>query len=330
MRSKINILLIIVISFLNFACYNNFKDKESAAKEYTSEQLDSLSFYGSHHYTKNYNFVVVSDSIRLLSQQPEEMLSDLQIDTFSVYKDDLIVVADKRIIPEDQIDSIWIQVAKDQNTFGWIHESEMLENVVPDDPISMFINVFSDTHLLIFLLFTVVVGAIFIAFKTNHKNVKMPYLNDIGSFYPILLCMTVAFSATFYATLQLFAPNMWEHFYFNPTLNPFSVPSPLNFFLASAWAIIIIGLATVDDMRRHLPIVESLLYMAILAVFCAINYVVFSISTLYYIGYPLLAVYIALSIWHFVKTCLKPYQCGNCGGLMHKKGRCPYCGTMNL
>lgn len=36
-------------------------------------------------------------------------------------------------------------------TQGWIRESEMLAGVSPDDPISQFIDFFSNTHLLVFL-----------------------------------------------------------------------------------------------------------------------------------------------------------------------------------
>lgn len=34
----------------------------------------------------------------------------------------------------------------------------------------------------------------------------------------------MAFSATVYETMQVFVPDTWEHFYFNPTLSPFKVP----------------------------------------------------------------------------------------------------------
>ena len=52
--------------------------------EVAGYNLDSVSemqnfnyeFYKTHHYAQNYNFVVRKDSIYLLKQQPEEMLSN--------------------------------------------------------------------------------------------------------------------------------------------------------------------------------------------------------------------------------------------------------------
>lgn len=328
MRNKLYILFILALCLFT-SCYNKPVSKERTIMEYTERQIDSLSFYGTLHYTNNYNFIVKADSLSLLSQQPEELLSDLVIDTFSVYRNDLIVVADFRIISEDAVDSVWVQVAKDQETFGWIHESELLENIVPDDPISQFIEIFSDIHLILFLTFAVFIGAVFVVVKIKHRNVKMPFFNDIDTFYPTMLCITVAFSSAFYATLQLMAPEMWKHFYFNPTLNPFSVPFPLNLFLVSAWLIVILGIATLDDIRRHLPIGEAILYSGVLAVFCALNYVVFSLLTLYYVGYVLLILYVCWALWHFLRHSFKPYLCGNCGCQLSKKGKCPHCGTMN-
>ena len=47
----------------------------------------------------------------------------------------------------------------------------------------------------------------------------------------------------------------------------------------------------VDDTLRHLSLSDAMLYLVGLASVCAVNYVVFSVSTLYYIGYPLLIAY---------------------------------------
>jgi len=295
----------------------------------TPSQIDSISFQSKHHFTNNYNFIVNSDSLMLLNQQPEEMMSDLAVDTFAVYKNENVVVADIRIIPNDTIDSVWIQLAKDQETFGWIHETDMLPKVVPDDPISQFISIFSDIHLLIFLIFTILILSIYLIRKLGKENVPIVHFNDIDTFYPTLLCIVVASSATLYASLQLFAPEMWRHFYYHPTLNPFSVPLLLSVFLISVWAIIIIGIATIDDVRRHLSFGEAILYLGGMFVVCAINYVLFSLSTLYYFGYPLLIVYIVFAIIRFLKYSYVPFVCGNCGAKLHKKGRCPHCGTMN-
>jgi hypothetical protein len=53
---------------------------------------------------------VRADSIDFLRQQPEELASDLLTDSFTVLKGDHLVVADIRMIPNDTIDSVWVQV----------------------------------------------------------------------------------------------------------------------------------------------------------------------------------------------------------------------------
>lgn len=329
MRTIVRISYCLLIVFLLAGCYSKPANNHAASVELSEQQIDSLSFQSRHHYTNNYNFVVKADSLVLLSQQPEEMMSDLMVDTFAVKKHDHVVVADIRIIPTDPVDSVWIQLAKDQETFGWVHETDMLPKVAPDDPISQFINIFSDIHLLIFLIFTLVIVSIYIIRKLGREKVPLVHFSDIDTFYPTLLCIVVAAAATFYASLQMFEPEMWQHFYYHPTLNPFSVPLLLSIFLSSVWAIIIIGIAAVDDIFRHLPVGEAVLYMGGVGMVCAINYVVFSLSTLYYFGYPLLVVYFIFAIRQFLKHSYKPYICGKCGRQLRRKGRCPHCGTMN-
>lgn len=291
--------------------------------------MDSISFYTTHHYTQNYNFQVRVDSIPLIVQLPVEAINEMPIDTLMVYRNDHIVVADITTVPVDTIDSIWVKVARDQQTFGWIHEHDMLLAVSPDDPISEFIDVFSDVHLLVFLTFVVAVVAAYIYRRQMRRQAHLVHFNDIASFYPTLLCLLVASSATLYSSIQLFDPEKWRHFYFNPTLNPFAVPLSLGLFLVSVWVILIVAIAVLDDVRRLLPFGEAVLYLLGLGATCAVAYIVFSVLTLYYIGYPLLVAYCVFALWSYFRRPRPRYQCGRCGGLLYHKGTCPHCGAMN-
>lgn len=259
----------------------------------TDEQLDSLSFSTSHHYSQGYNFVVKADSLTLVGQQPDE----LPIDSAVVWEGDRLVVADIMTVPADTVDSVWIKVARDQLTQGWLHETELLGAVEPDDPISQFIDTFSDTHLLLFLALVATVGALYGIRLLMRYKARLVHFHDIDSFYPTLLALLVSASATLYSSIQLFAPESWRHFYYHPSLNPFTLPAHLAWFVSSVWAIIIVALAVVDDLRHRMPIGEAALYLCGLGAVCAVDYVIFSVSTLYYIGYPLLAAYIAWAVW---------------------------------
>ena len=326
--NKASLLLFLLVLLCSSCYHQNTKNINENLLDSVG-QNDSSHFKATHHYSSNYNFVVKADSLVLSKQQPEETLSHLQEDSLVVYKNDHLVVADIRIMSADSIDSVWVQVARDQQTFGWIHESKILPNVVPDDPISLFISTFSDIHLLVFLVIIVLISVYYIMRKLLSASLPIVHLRDINSIYPTLLVLLVATSATFYASIQLFAPQVWHHFYFHPTLNPFSVPLPLNLFLLSVWAILLIGLAAIDDVRHLLPLGDAVLYLCGLAAVCAVNYIIFSVSTLYYIGYPLLIVYVYWAIKRYIKMPRIKFVCGNCGMPLEKSRRCKHCGALN-
>lgn len=300
------IILLLSMVFMLSSCYHRHAPRQQHDRvvNYTNKQLDSISFSVNHHYTNKFNFVVFKDSLNLISQQPEEYLSHLPIDSFPVKKNRLLVVTDIRMVPQDSIDSVWIQLATEDNTFGWTRESNMLPKVVPDDPISQFIMTFSNVHLLIFLVVIILIAVAYLIRKICHNNAKIVHFNDIDSPYPTALVLMVSVSATFYATLQTFEPEVWQHFYFHPSLNPFAVPSILGFFLATVWAILILSIACVDEVHQRLNFADGILYLGGLVSVCALDYIVFSIATLYYIGYLILVVYFIFAI----RAYLRPYK----------------------
>ena len=310
------------------SCYNRGQLSPDAWN-LTEQQLDSISFYTTHHYTQNYNFQVRADSMALIAQLPAEAISEMPVDTLTVYKNDHLVVADIATIPADSIDSIWVKVARDQLTSGWIHERDLLTAVSPDDTISEFIDFFSDAHLLIFLALLVVAIAAYVYRLLISRRAKLVHFNDIASFYPTLLCLLVAAAAVIYSSIQMYNPEKWRHFYYHPTLNPYAVPFVLGLFLSSLWAVLIVAIAAIDDVVRQLSFGEAVLYFLGLGATCAVAYVVFSVSTFYYIGYPLFLAYAAFAVLHYYKSQRPHYQCGRCGAMLREKGFCPRCGTAN-
>ena len=295
----------------------------------TAEEMDSISFYTTHHYSVNYNFVITADSLPLISQLPTEAVSGMRVDTFFVQKHCPLVVADIIMLPADTIDSVWVQVATDQASFGWTHESELLSAVSPDNPISRFIDSFSDTHLLIMLAIVVLCAALWVVSRLYRHHAQIVHFRDIDSFYPTLLALLVSAAAVFYSTIQLVNPESWRHFYYHPTLNPFEVPLHLELFLFTVWALFIVALAALDEIRRRLTAGQALLYVIGLAAVCSVDYVVFSVLTLYYVGYPLLLLYVVFALWRYFRFYSTRYVCGRCGRGIRQKGKCPYCGAHN-
>ena len=302
--------LVLLLTSLS-SCYHQRPQSHDATTHYSEYQLDSLSFSSTHHYTNNYNFVVKADSLVLFRQQPEEIINHLSADSFAVYKHEHLVVADIRMLSDDPVDSVWVQVARDQSTFGWIHESSLLPKVVPDDPISQFISTCSDIHTLIFLVIITLIGIVYLLRKLQSRRAPIVHFRDIDSFYPTLLVLIVASSATFYASIQL------------------SVPPLLAILLASVWAMLITALAVGDDVRHQLPFRFAVMYLCGLAAVCAVAYIVFSLTTLYYVGYLILIAYFVFALRRYFTHNRAYYLCGNCGAKLRHKGRCPRCGAIN-
>lgn len=206
----------------------------------------------------------------------------------------------------------------------------MMQAFVPTDSISQFIYLFSDTHASYFvIIFALFVGAwVFRLFR--RKQLKIVYFNDIDSVYPLLLCLLMAFSATVYETMQVFVPETWEHFYFNPTLSPFKVPFILSVFLLSIWLFIIVLLAVLDDLFRQLTPAAAVFYLLGLASCCIFCYFFFILTTQIYIGYIFLVVFLGLFLKRMCATLvIYRYRCGCCGQKLKEKGPCPSCGAIN-
>ena len=294
-----------------------------SAMSLTSCYKQETGFTATHHYNQNYNFVVKADSM-VIYENPDTAIYDSII----VYRGDQLVVAEIKTISNDTIDSVWVKLARDQMSQGWTRECDLLNGVAPDDPISQFIDLFSNNHLLLFLALVVIVTASYGLRKLYRRDAYIVHFHDISSVLPTMLAVLVATSATVYATIQNFAPENWRHFYFHPTLNPFAVTPVIGLFISLVWALIISGIAVVEDVMRRLPFGSAVLYLLGLAAICAVDYVVFSIFTLYYIGYVLLAAYIWFAVSR-LRLVLARYVCGNCGKRIPGLGKCPHCGAVN-
>lgn len=284
---------------------------------------DSLTYLYERHYTWGTNLEVQVDSVSLACLPVKDRYSML-------YRRDRVVVAEFAIHPKDSVDSIWVKVAHSQKIQGWLRESDMMRAFVPTDSISQAIYLFSDTHasyfIIIFALF--VAAWLFRAFR--RKQLKLVYFNDIDSAYPLLLCLLMAFSATIYESMQVFVPDTWEYFYFNPTLSPFKVPFILSVFLISLWLFVIVLLAVLDDLFRQLSSAAAVFYLLGLASCCIFCYFFFILTTYLYVGYIFLIAFLWIFFKRFRASLVSSrYRCGKCGQKITGKGVCPHCGAVN-
>lgn len=247
----------------------------------------------------------------------------------SLNKGDRVVVAEFSIHPQDSVDSVWVKLAHSQDVQGWVRNRDLVRSFVPTDSLSQFIHLFSNTHASYFVIIFALFVGVYLLRAFMKKQLQMVYFNDIDSVYPLFLCLLMAFSATVYETMQVFVPDTWEHFYFNPTLSPFKVPFILSVFLLSIWLFIVVTLAVLDDLFRQLTPAAAVFYLLGLMSCCIFCYFFFILTTHIYIGYLFLACF----IWLFVKKVRRnsgyKYRCGNCGQKLREKGVCPHCGAIN-
>lgn len=272
---------------------------------------------------KNANLELYADSV-VLELLP---IKDTYI---SLYKGAQVVVAELAIHAEDSVDSVWVKVAHSQKAQGWLRQSELTSSFVPIDSISQAIHLFSGTHISYFIVVLALFIAVYLFRAFRKKRIRMVYFNDIDSIYPLLLCLLMAISATLYESVQLFAPETWQQYFFDPTLSPFKVPGILSAFLISLWLIVLVMLAAFDDIFSQLSTPsEAFFYVLGLLSACIFCYFFFIQTTRYYIGYLFLGVAIILFIQKARKTNIYKYHCGNCGGKLKSKGTCPHCGAAN-
>ena len=323
MLRKAEFVILLLLSLLFNSCYYQSQNKTNAWDIYND--VGNESFFTLHHYSQNSNFVVVADSIVLICQQPDE----LPFDSLTVYKDDCIVVADVMQLPINEDDSVWVKVARDQYTQGWISERKLLSMVAPPDPISYFISLFSYVPL-VFIFITVLFLIItYYKKKLRKHNIYFVLLNDIKSFYPTLLTILIAIASVYYATLKMVDFETCRHFYYYPSLNPFDLPLQLCLFIMLSWLILIVLIATIEEVFRNLNANDAAVYLLGLFMICLLNYIVFTTLTPYYIGFFLLVLYIFWSCKLVCKMFKSKYTCGNCGQELSEKGVCPNCHYIN-
>lgn len=282
-------------------------------------------------YGVGYNFVIDIDSLVIIEERPmhwSEGASETS-DSLLLLHGDPVVVAAFLVIPEDSIDSVWVKVARDQQTMGWLHETTLLEAAYPDDPISAFIFIFSDRHWLWFLLIIAVVAITIAVRRLRHRPTHLVHIADIPSAYPTLLILTLSAAALFYGYIQHSCPQLWVQFYFHPTLNPLSQPLPICLFLTSVWLLLLLAIATVNNAFSYLRPREALIYLITLAGMCVVIYLVFSLLASTLIGYILFLAYASFALYRYWKYARARYLCGNCGTKLRTKGPCPRCGVIN-
>ena len=275
--------------------------EDSTLMDITPQQVDSLMFRLTHHYAENFNFLVKADSLQLIPRE-----GDIILDTCHVYKDDIIAVAAIKTVPGDSIDSIWVKVASNQTTMGWIRESELLKGTTPDDLISEMLDALSCSRAIwMSALLAVGLIAIIIGRKKTVKKQELlhltHFLEEMQSPYPAFFLLLVAIMASLYTSVQNFVPEFWQEYYFHPTLNPLVLPPIMAALVVVLWLIIITFIAVIDEVYHHFYFLPGIIHLIKILGAAMLIYLVVSWTTLIYVGYLLLAVLIVILVKLMIK-----------------------------
>lgn len=305
----------------------------------TQEQADSLEFRLKHHYTNNFNFRIKVDTLILIPRADE--LSD----TCIVMLNDIIAVAK---IKTDN-DTVWVKVARDQLTMGWVTEEELLNSSTPDDGISVVIDRLTGTRT-IWMSSLLILGILALFFIRHKKSVKyihsrlhgkeatephqiLPAIKErkwSGIFeYPLMLLITCTLAAI-YTGIQAHAPEFWQEYYFHPTLNPLILPGIMSVLLTLAWLLVISFVSIIIDVYNHyyfIPGIKRILEVTGAAMFI---YLLISVTSnlISWTAALILAILIFTAVTYiYFRFIRHRYQCPVCGTRLHNKGTCPECGT---
>lgn len=312
------ILLILITFSILTGC--RYRTAVSDVSDLQGIDSSMLSLAELRPYALNSNFKVLTDTL-WLHQLPFT-------DSLPVCRGDELVVAEFAIQSGDKEDSVWVKVARDQETIGWLREKVLLKGIVPVDPISQCIHWFSSSHALPFFIVIAVFSLWFALRTTRKKQIKLIGLNDIDSVFPLTLSWLLAVAATLYNSIQHFVPHTWERYYYDPSLNPFQLPFVLGLFILCLWLIILMGMAMLDDLFHQTTPGLAIFYLMGMAACCIFLYIFLTWLPVY-IAYVCLAAYTLWCITKMRETAHYPYACGACGAKMRKKGICPHCGAIN-
>lgn len=319
-------ILTCLLALLLAACQN---DRPQILDPWASTSVDSTEFQATHHYWKNYIFLT-TDSLRLSSFAPGEYGYVPSNDSTILGRGEAVVVLNIVRAPVEDGGGYWVMVVKDDTTVGWLNEADLLQSAIPDNYITHFIYAFSIHRFWVLFVCCLLGALLYLVQRYRKKGFPMVHFNDVKSFYPTLLCLVMSGSAVLYGSFQQFAPEMWEHFYYHPSLNIFApAPLVLRLFLVSVWSILIVVVAVVEDLRKHYHFLDAIAYLVSLALTCMLLYLFFSNSVHWYVGYPLLLVYWGFALRQHFRQNMVRYRCGYCGNVLREKGFCDSCGAIN-
>lgn len=308
---------IVIYILVLFQALPLFGQESDSLMLLTQSQADSLAFRLKHHYTNNFNFLIKADSLLLVPRDDE------MTDTCEVYLGDVIAVAKIK----EQDDTVWVKVARDQITMGWVTEDELLASATPDDGISVIIDRLTGTRV-IWMSALLALGLV--AMLIYSRRHKWNRITINGSGEALMLMLSILAVALFYTYIQTYYPEFWQEYYFHPTLNPLILPGIMAVLLSLVWAVIILYVAFIISVYHNFYFVPGVKFIFEVTGISMLLYLLVSLTSAlagWYVALALSLIVASASVYVYFRYLRYRYQCPRCGTLLRSKGVCPECGT---
>ncbi len=292
---------------------------------------DSFGYFQRYHYTIGTNLIVQQDTLFVVSL-PAMSTADSTSAYYGLLPQDTLLMGDTVVVANFFTDTlttphtVWVKIAHDNNNQGWLLEEQVNQTLHPINIISYAISVFSSIHTLVFvIIIAVFAAALFILRRRAVRRAA----RSIDALYSILPVVITAMLATLYESIQMFAPEVWEHYYFNPALNPIGEHILIAMFIVGVWLWLCAFAACVYESRRRLPVLPAVLHAAMVGISCILCYAVFMFTVRIYVGYALLLLFLVFFVTNLLRKSNNTYRCGHCNAVLHRKGKCPVCSAIN-
>jgi hypothetical protein len=281
---------------------------------------DSLLREADARFMQGTNFEVLDDSLAL-RQWPFT-------DEVPLRKGDEVVVAECMALPGDSTGAMWVKLAHDQETMGWVPEEELRGRLLPDDSVSHFVYFFSHSHVVVFIVVLGLFGLAMVGRAVRRREWSWSWFRKVETSYSTLWLWLLSTTAFLYALIQRFFPSVWELFYYHPSFDPFDLAPLLSVFVLLVWGTLWIGVAVVDELCHQKRIDRAFFYGLAVASAGILLYVLFTFLP-FYLGLPAWVAYTVLCVRRIRYRSRFRYVCGQCGAKMKEKGVCPVCGAIN-
>lgn len=296
---KIRCLFFVLLYLFASCSFGNGHDYVGENNEHHNQ--DSIAFSATHHYNIGYNFVLIADSMQLFTTPEGVSLNlDYAPDSAIIRSNEDFVITEIYHVPvvdSTITDSIWLRVGSDGIPLGWVSEGELLNKAAPVDPISLLIFYVRHHDKFILALSFIIILAIAIYIIVAEKKIAKFNKQRVISYYSIAFLLSITAAGVVYSILTEKHSDLWQDFYFHPTLNPLGLQKMLALYLSTIWLSIILWLASIFDLIAKTTLSKTTISTMLHIVFGLAAYTLLACNSFIYLNLVIYIIFVVVIIY---------------------------------